>query len=64
MLNLNTKQLLEKEITRQEFLKILGLIILGVVGLPQIVALLQHSMGPKTLSSKTNRGYGSNPYGL
>lgn len=59
------QQILSKEMTRREFLRMFGLIILGLVGLPQLLSLLHRSSGlqapaPQRVSAM---GYGARSYG-
>jgi hypothetical protein len=43
MMNINIKELLAKEINRQDFLKIIGLLLLSLIGLPRILDLLNNT---------------------
>lgn len=59
------KELLNRELSRKEFLQMVGVFILGVVGLPQLLSLLHKSTGVKQQQSKQieSSGYGSRAYG-
>ncbi|PID98703.1 hypothetical protein CSA80_05195 [Candidatus Saccharibacteria bacterium] len=52
--------LMQKEVSRKEFLGMSGLAFVSVFGLGSIVKLLN---GHSLLSSKASKGYGSSPYG-
>lgn len=52
--------LMQKEVSRKEFLGMSGLAVASVFGLGSIIKLLN---GQSILSSKANSGYGSSPYG-
>ena len=52
--------LMQKEVSRKEFLGMSGLAVASVFGLGSMIKLLN---GQSMLSSKANRGYGSSPYG-
>ena len=52
--------LMQKEMSRKEFLATIGLGIVTVMGFSTLVNTL---MGSKNNQQQTNAGYGSNPYG-
>ena len=57
-------RLLQKDVSRQEFLSVLGLGIISMLGLSSIIHFLtgkKHSTSISSTSSST--GYGSSPYG-
>ncbi|MEO8863194.1 MAG: hypothetical protein ABI354_02630 [Candidatus Saccharimonadales bacterium] len=60
-----TQELLDKELDRQDFLKMSGLVVLGVIGLPQFLALLHRSVDvkPPSIHPTSSAGYGARPYG-
>jgi hypothetical protein len=53
-------ELVQKEITRKEFLTVLGVGALSIMGLGTITKLLS---GKSLLKHHSVQGYGSNPYG-
>ena len=56
--------LLHKEMSRQEFLRLVGAGILGVVGVTTLVQNLQKlASSPQAKRSRTTSGYGMSPYG-
>lgn len=55
---LNT--LMQKEVSRKEFLSMSGLALVSIFGLGSIIKLLN---GQSILSNKVSSGYGSSPYG-
>ncbi len=65
MADLNIHELLQKEVSRKEFLRYVGAAILGVIGITQILNNLQKSLAPqkKIESSEKTAGYGATPYG-
>jgi hypothetical protein len=55
------QRLLQQDVTRKEFMAIVGLGALSVLGFSSIIHFLTgHSARPIT---KTNRGYSAGPYG-
>jgi hypothetical protein len=52
--------LLQKEISRKEFLGMSGLAVASVLGLGSFVKLVS---GQSLLGAKRSHGYGSSPYG-
>ena len=52
--------LMQKEMSRKEFLATIGLGIVTVMGFSTLVNTL---MGSKNNQQQANAGYGSNPYG-
>lgn len=59
-------EILSKELTRQEFLKAGGVLILSILGLPALLDALQRSFSAnKKLPTAKNigTGYGDRPYG-
>ena len=66
MANQYQKQLedvLQREISRAEFLKFSGVAILGVVGVTGFLKNLHQSIPTKTLQKRAVSGYGRSPYG-
>lgn len=63
MVDLNINDLLQKEVSRKEFLKYIGVAILGVIGITQLLNNLQKSLAPKQIEHKQPTGYGASPYG-
>lgn len=65
MADLNIHELLQKEVSRKEFLRYVGAAILGVIGVTQILNSLQKSLAPpkKIETSEKVSGYGMTPYG-
>jgi hypothetical protein len=59
--------LLQQELTRQEFLKAGGAILLTLVGLPTIINTVTKAFSsnpqPKLQSKQQSQGYGVRPYG-
>lgn len=54
--------LLQKDVSRQDFLKYMGVGVLTVVGImPLLNSLTSGHMAP--MGKKSNQGYGSTPYG-
>ncbi|HMS31123.1 MAG TPA: hypothetical protein PJ984_01875 [Candidatus Saccharibacteria bacterium] len=63
------QDLLQKEMDRKQFLKVLGAGILGMIGITAFLNNLEKisrvEVAPKQVdSSSTGKGYGSSPYGL
>ena len=57
-------KLTSKEVTRKEFLGILGAGLLSIMGLSTIMKLLGHkSFLDNSSHSQTGSGYGAGPYG-
>lgn len=52
--------IMQKEVSRKEFLGMSGLAVASVLGLGSILKLVN---GQGLFSSKASRGYGSSPYG-
>ena len=55
-------ELLQKEVSRKEFLQVLGAGAASLLGLSAILKLAGYK-GHNLLSGAASRGYGSNPYG-
>jgi hypothetical protein len=56
-------QIMQKEMTRQEFLMTLGLGLASIMGFSTIIHLLTGRSVGNHLSSQQTSGYGSSPYG-
>lgn len=66
MANQYQKQLedvLERQVSRSEFLKFSGVAILGVIGVTGFLKNLHQSIPTKTLQKRSASGYGRSPYG-
>lgn len=64
MKNQNLNQLLQKEMTRQEFMATLGFGLASIMGFSTIIHLLTgKTFGTHGISSSVKHGYGSTPYG-
>lgn len=62
----NIQTILEKDMSRREFLGYIGAAFLGVIGVSGILkALMSHETGgvTKRVASPAEFGYGSTPYG-
>ncbi|QQS19004.1 hypothetical protein IPL68_03050 [Candidatus Saccharibacteria bacterium] len=59
-MNQQLDAIMQKEVSRKEFLGMSGLAVASVFGLGSILKLLN---GQSLLGNKANRGYGSTPYG-
>lgn len=55
------QELLEKEVTRKEFLQMVGLMILSVIGVGSVLANLDKSLTTKTANNDDD--YGISSYG-
>jgi Trp operon repressor len=58
-MNKQLQQLLQKEMTRHEFLATLGMGLASIMGFSSIIKLMNSGKSSKTASF----GYGSSPYG-
>ncbi|HET6746616.1 MAG TPA: hypothetical protein VFH06_00740 [Candidatus Saccharimonadales bacterium] len=62
------KKLLDKQMTRREFLQFAGASLLVLFGLSNIVALLNHAKrtaeAPDTSQAKASTGFGSRKFGV
>lgn len=63
MNNKKIVQILDKEVNRQDFLKMTGVLLLGIIGLPQLLSLLTRSFDTAPDRKAQPSGYGSSPYG-
>lgn len=64
MNNKKIAQVLAKEISRQDFLKMIGVLSLGIIGLPQLLSFLTGHFNIADPERKVqSKGYGSSPYG-
>jgi hypothetical protein len=61
-MNKNLDVILQREMTRKEFLMTLGFGMASVLGFSTIIRLLTGRSVESRLH-RSNRGYGSNPYG-
>lgn len=57
------KNLLEQEMNRKEFLKLAGVVILGLIGITSALNNLQDIHRSTQRNAKTSTGYGSSAYG-
>jgi hypothetical protein len=62
-MNQQFKELLQKEMTRHEFLTVLGLCLASVFGLSSILRILNASNAGKSSGRASSLGYGSGGYG-
>lgn len=67
-MNTQVASILQKDMTRKEFLTTLGLAGASVVGLSSIIKLttgksLQSTLGGGLASTNQHHGYGASPYG-
>ncbi|MDB5184779.1 MAG: hypothetical protein JWN38_587 [Candidatus Saccharibacteria bacterium] len=67
-LKIDLDQLLQKEISRKEFLRLAGVGVLGLTGVTGLLQNLQKfntgsSQGPHKQIHSTNRSYGASAYG-
>ena len=62
-MNQQFKELLQKEMTRTEFLAVLGLGLASVFGLSSILRMLNVSSASKSSGHSSPLGYGSGGYG-
>lgn len=65
----NTKELLAKQMTRKEFLQIIGVGILTVFGVSNFLSLLGSRSQPtvrsrEVASNDSSRGFGSRKFGM
>jgi hypothetical protein len=62
------KKLLEKEMTRKEFLQFAGGSLLVLLGLTNVLALFSHLSrsveSPKVASTEASHGFGSHKFGM
>lgn len=56
-------QVLQRELTRKEFLKAIGLGIMALIGLSTLHRILSGQDLSNYHKPKSNMGYGSTPYG-
>ena len=57
-------ELLDRQVSRKEFLATVGLGFVSLIGLSSIYRFLTgHGHGGNAAASKTSGGYGSSPYG-
>lgn len=56
------QKLASTKMTRQEFLTYLGVVVVGLVGIPSLISLLNDS-NPQTKAKKITN-YGTGPYGV
>lgn len=64
--NKTLENLLKKEMTRKEFLKVAGTTLVGVVGITGVLKNLDKFAAPEkkpTEEKKVTTGYGGGPYG-
>ncbi len=54
---------MQREMTRQEFLATMGFGIASILGFSNIIRLLTGKSADAHLGSHVNAGYGSSPYG-
>lgn len=59
--NNNIQELFQREVSRKEFVRLLGLAILGVVGVTGMLSNLDKSLNAKR--SNKAAGYGNSSYG-
>lgn len=67
MKNKTIQNLLQREMTRKDFLKLTGATLVGVVGISNVLKNLDKFATPEKVSvarsEKTSTGYGSSAYG-
>lgn len=61
-MNKQLQSLMQKEVTRREFLATMGFGLASLMGFSSIIKLLTGKSGPAHLS-KSSMGYGSSSYG-
>ena len=54
---------MEKKVSRKEFLRYLGIILLSLIGITNILNNLQQIINKSTQQTKSSRGYGMSAYG-
>jgi len=55
--------MLQREISRSEFLKFSGVTILGLIGVTSFLKNLHESIPGSTINKRVGKGYGRSPYG-
>ncbi len=62
-MNKNLDVLMQKEMSRKEFMMTLGFGLASIMGFSTIVRLLTGKSADHHLMGRTSNGYGSTPYG-
>lgn len=57
------QELMQKEMSRKEFLRIVGAGVLGIIGVTGLLQNLHKLAGAHTKQNQSVSGYGSSPYG-
>ncbi|MES2970919.1 MAG: hypothetical protein V4702_01185 [Patescibacteria group bacterium] len=55
--------LMQKEVSRKEFLRYLGLALLAVIGITNLINNLQNTLSGERQKKLQSNGYGSSVYG-
>lgn len=65
--NKTIEELLKREMTRRDFLKLTGATLVGIIGISNVLKNIDKfatpSRKPVAQNQKVDRGYGANPYG-
>ena len=57
------QELFQKEVSRKDFLRYIGVALLGLVGVSALIQNLTTSLGSKPQKTPKAGGYGRSPYG-
>jgi hypothetical protein len=57
------QELLQRELTRKEFLQTIGLMALSVIGITSMLGNVDKILNPNPKVSQEQNGYGMSPYG-
>lgn len=57
----NIQELLKRKLTRKEFIQVIGLMLLSILGISSLLRNIDRSLGAKTKDDPTK--YSSNQYG-